>query len=87
MPDMDAICNIAKKNNLLLIEDAAQAHGATFKGQRAGSFGDVGCFSFYPGKNLGAFGDGGAIVTNNDELSEKLNGGVHGAQRRNIIMK
>lgn len=72
MPDMDAICNIAKKNNLLLIEDAAQAHGATFKGQRAGSFGDVGCFSFYPGKNLGAFGDGGAIVTNNDELSEKI---------------
>ncbi len=72
MPDMDAICKLARDNSLLLIEDAAQAHGATFKGRRAGSFGDVGCFSFYPGKNLGAFGDGGAIVTNNDELSEKI---------------
>ena len=72
MADMDAIMAIAKKHNLFVIEDAAQAHGATYKGQRAGSIGNIGCFSFYPGKNLGAFGDGGAIVTNNDELVEKI---------------
>ena len=72
MADMDAIMAIAKKHNLYVIEDAAQAHGATYKGQRAGSIGNIGCFSFYPGKNLGAFGDGGAIVTNNDELVQKI---------------
>ena len=55
-----------------MIEDAAQAHGAEYKGRRAGSIGDAGCFSFYPGKNLGAFGEAGAIVTNNDELQEKI---------------
>jgi dTDP-4-amino-4,6-dideoxygalactose transaminase len=69
---MDAICEIAKKHNLRIVEDAAQAHGAELNGQRCGSFGDIGCFSFYPGKNLGAFGDGGAAVTNDPEIAEKL---------------
>merc|ERR1712129_502202 len=65
--DMDAILAIAKKHNLKVVEDASQAHGAYYKGRRAGSMGDAGCFSFYPGKNLGAYGDGGGLVTNNDE--------------------
>lgn len=69
---MDKIMTIAKKHKLLVIEDCAQAHGAEFKGKKVGSFGDVGCFSFYPGKNLGAMGDGGAITTNNKILFEKL---------------
>ena len=55
-----------------MVEDTAQAHGAMYKGVRAGSIGDVGCFSFYPGKNLGAFGDGGAICTNNDEIARQV---------------
>ena len=70
--DMDAIMDIAIKNNLKVIEDCAQAHGAEYKGKRVGSMGDVGCFSFYPTKNLGAIGDGGAIVTNNDQLGKKI---------------
>jgi len=70
--DMDAIMTIANKNNLKVIEDCAQAHGAEYKGNRVGSIGDVGCFSFYPTKNLGAIGDGGALVTNNDQLAEKI---------------
>ena len=69
---MDRIMEIAKKHKLLVIEDCAQAHGAEFKGKKVGSFGVAGCFSFYPGKNLGAMGDGGAIVTNNKALYEKL---------------
>jgi dTDP-4-amino-4,6-dideoxygalactose transaminase len=69
--DMDPILNLAKKYNLKIIEDAAQAHGAIYKGRKIGSFGDMACFSFYPGKNLGAYGDGGAIVTNNDEWALK----------------
>ncbi len=69
--DMDPIMDIAKKYNLKVIEDAAQAHGATYKGRCIGSIGDMACFSFYPGKNLGAYGDGGAIVTNSDELALK----------------
>ncbi|MDI9561149.1 MAG: DegT/DnrJ/EryC1/StrS family aminotransferase, partial [Pseudomonadota bacterium] len=69
--DMDPILAIAKKYNLKVIEDAAQAHGAEYRGRRIGSIGDMACFSFYPGKNLGAYGDGGAIVTNDDELDEK----------------
>lgn len=69
--DMDPILNIARKHNLKVIEDAAQAHGAVYKGKRIGSIGDIACFSFYPGKNLGAYGDGGAIVTNHDEWALK----------------
>jgi dTDP-4-amino-4,6-dideoxygalactose transaminase len=70
--DMDPILQIAKERNLFVVEDAAQAHGATYKGRFCGAIGDVGCFSFYPGKNLGAYGDGGAIVTNNPKLAEKI---------------
>lgn len=69
--DMHAIKKIAKEHNLKIIEDCAQAHGAEFEGERIGSIGDIGCFSFYPGKNLGAYGDGGAIVTNDDEIAKK----------------
>jgi dTDP-4-amino-4,6-dideoxygalactose transaminase len=70
--DMDPILEFARKNNLLVIEDAAQAHGAKYKGRTAGTLGDAGCFSFYPSKNLGALGEAGAIVTDNAELQEKL---------------
>ena len=69
--DMDPILDIARKNNLKIIEDAAQAHGAVYKDQQIGSIGDMACFSFYPGKNLGAYGDAGAIVTNDEELAIK----------------
>jgi dTDP-4-amino-4,6-dideoxygalactose transaminase len=65
--DMDPILEIARRHNLIVIEDAAQAHGAEYKGQRAGSMGQLACFSFYPGKNLGAYGEGGAVVTNDSE--------------------
>ncbi len=70
--DMDAIMSIAKKHNLFVVEDCAQAHGATYKGKRVGSFGDAAGFSFYPGKNLGALGDAGAAVTNDEELAKKI---------------
>jgi len=70
--DMDPILDIAKRHNLTVIEDAAQAHGAEYKGKRCGSIGDIGCFSFYPGKNLGAYGEGGAVTTNNDEYADKV---------------
>ena len=69
--DMDPILDIAKKYHLYVVEDAAQAHGAVYKGQRIGSIGDMACFSFYPGKNLGAYGDGGAVVTNDENLAIK----------------
>lgn len=69
--DMDPILEVAKKHNLRIIEDCAQAHGAIYRGKRVGSLGDVGCFSFYPTKNLGAIGDGGMLVTNNIELGQK----------------
>ena len=69
---MKEIREIADRHGLRIVEDAAQAHGAEVDGQRCGSLGDIGCFSFYPGKNLGAFGDGGAAVTNDPELAEKL---------------
>ncbi|WP_417744318.1 DegT/DnrJ/EryC1/StrS family aminotransferase [Rosistilla oblonga] len=69
---MAAIREIADRHGLKIIEDAAQAHGAESNGQRCGSFGDIGCFSFYPGKNLGAFGDAGAAVTNDPELADRL---------------
>jgi dTDP-4-amino-4,6-dideoxygalactose transaminase len=70
--DMDPIMAIAKKYNLKVVEDCAQAHGATYKGQKIGTFGDAAGFSFYPGKNLGALGDAGATVTNNKELADKI---------------
>jgi dTDP-4-amino-4,6-dideoxygalactose transaminase len=70
--DMDPILEIAHKHNLVVIEDAAQAHGAEYKGRRCGSLGDLACFSFYPGKNLGAYGEGGAIVTNNDRYVKTM---------------
>lgn len=70
--DMDIIMDIAKRHGLFVIEDCAQAHGATYKGRRVGSFGDAAGFSFYPGKNLGALGDGGAAVTNNKETADKI---------------
>jgi dTDP-4-amino-4,6-dideoxygalactose transaminase len=69
--DMDPILTLAQKYNLKVVEDAAQAHGAIYKGRQIGSIGDMACFSFYPGKNLGAYGDAGAILTNNDELALK----------------
>jgi len=70
--DMDPIMKLAKKYNLKVIEDAAQAHGAEYKGKKVGSIGDVGCFSFYPGKNLGAYGDAGMVVTNNEKIAEGI---------------
>jgi dTDP-4-amino-4,6-dideoxygalactose transaminase len=69
--DMDPIMQIAKKHNLRIIEDCAQAHGAMYKNKRVGSFGDMACFSFYPTKNLGALGDGGMVVTSNEVLAQK----------------
>lgn len=69
---MDPLINIAKKHNLFIIEDAAQAHGAVYKEKKIGTFGDIACFSFYPTKNFGAYGDGGCVVTNNDVLAEKI---------------
>lgn len=70
--DMDPILEIAKKHGLKVIEDACQAHGALYKGRRVGTFSDVSCFSFYPGKNLGAAGEGGAIVTNSADIAERV---------------
>lgn len=70
--DLDAVISIAKSNNLKIIEDCAQSHGALYKGKKLGTFGDVSCFSFYPMKPLGVFGDGGAVVTNDDELAQQI---------------
>lgn len=70
--DMDPILEIAKRRGLRVIEDACQAHGAEYKGRRCGTLGDIAAFSFYPGKNLGAYGDGGAITTSNKDLAEKV---------------
>ena len=70
--DMDKIMDIARKHDLKVIEDCAQAHGTTWKGKKVGSIGDIGCWSFYPTKNLGAFGDGGALTTNNEEYAEEF---------------
>lgn len=70
--DMAAILDIARRRGLTVIEDAAQAHGAEYRGRRAGSFGEMSCFSFYPGKNLGAYGEGGAVVTNDAGLAKRL---------------
>lgn len=70
--DMDAIMAIARSNGLKVIEDACQAHGAKYRGRQAGSFGDAACFSFYPGKNLGGFGDGGMVVTTDKDVAERI---------------
>lgn len=72
LADMPAIMDIAKRHNLLVLEDAAQAHGASIDGKKAGNWGDASGFSFYPGKNLGALGDAGAVTTNDDELANTL---------------
>lgn len=70
--DMDPILEIARRHKLLVIEDACQAHGAEYKGRRCGALGDLAAFSFYPGKNLGAYGDGGAVVTNREDFAERV---------------
>ena len=70
--DMDIIMEIARKHNLRVVEDCAQSHGARFRGKMTGTFGDIGCFSFYPSKNLGAFGDGGAIVTDDSSIADDV---------------
>ena len=81
MADMDPIMRIAKRHRLYVIEDAAQAIGAEYKGRRAGSIGHLGCFSFFPSKNLGGFGDGGMVVTNDPDLAQRVNIlRKHGAQ-------
>lgn len=81
--DMDAILEIARAQRLMVIEDAAQAVGAVYKGKSAGTLGDVGCFSFYPTKNLGGYGDGGLVTTNDDGLAESLSIlRVHGSKQK-----
>ena len=70
--DMAAVCALAGEHSLAVIEDAAQAHGAVYAGKRAGSLGDIGCFSFYPGKNLGGYGDGGLVTTARRDIAERL---------------
>jgi len=69
--DMDAIMDIARRHHLRVVEDCAQSHGTLYKGKQAGTFGDIGCFSFYPTKGLGAFGDGGCIVTDDEAIAQK----------------
>jgi len=80
--DMEAIVEIARRHHLLVLEDGAQAHGARSNGRRVGGLGDVAAFSFYPSKNLGAYGDGGAIVTDDAQLAEKARMLRHGGQRK-----
>jgi len=81
MADMDPIMALAKKHNLIIIEDAAQAIGAAYKGKKAGSIGDYGCFSFFPSKNLGGFGDGGLVATNDERLAARVRRlRAHGAE-------
>ena len=70
--EMDVVLKVAEKYGLCVVEDCAQAHGATYKGKKVGTFGNIGCFSFYPGKNLGALGDAGAVVTNDKNIVEKV---------------
>ena len=83
MADMDAIMEIAQQHDLIVIEDAAQAIGAEYKGRKAGTIGHLGCFSFYPSKNLGGYGDGGMVVTDDDELAERVRLlRVHGSRSR-----
>lgn len=81
--DMDAFCRIGSERSLLVIEDAAQAFGATWRGRRAGTLGDVACFSFYPTKNLNAFGDAGAVTTNDERLADRVRLlRAHGSRQR-----
>ena len=81
--DMPAIMGIAKRHNLLVLEDSAQAHGASMNGKKAGNWGDASGFSFYPGKNLGALGDGGAVTTNNEELAVTIRAlGNYGSHKK-----
>ncbi|MBN3038335.1 MAG: DegT/DnrJ/EryC1/StrS family aminotransferase [Candidatus Omnitrophica bacterium] len=81
--DVEEIMEIARENNLLVIEDCAQAIGAEYKGKKVGSFGDIGCFSFFPSKNLGGYGDGGMCTTEKEELAEKLRMlRVHGSKNK-----
>jgi len=70
--DLNPIFDLARRKNLFVIEDAAQAHGAEYKGRRVGALGDIGCFSFYPSKNLGAYGEAGAVVTNDEEVAHRV---------------
>jgi dTDP-4-amino-4,6-dideoxygalactose transaminase len=72
MAHLEPLLDICKRHGLALIEDAAQAHGASYSGRRAGAFGRIGCFSFYPGKNLGAYGEGGAVTTNDDATASRV---------------
>ena len=85
--NMSAIMKLAGKYGLFVIEDCAQAHGATWNGKKAGSFGDVGCFSFFPTKNMGAFGDGGAVTTSRGEIAEKLRKLRNYGSEKNITMR
>jgi dTDP-4-amino-4,6-dideoxygalactose transaminase len=86
--DMDPILDIARRYHLTVIEDACQAHGAEYKGRKVGSFGDLGCFSFYPTKNLGGYGDGGMIITNNAETADALKLlRNHGQRERNTHIR
>ena len=81
--DMDPLCACAKDRGIAIIEDAAQSIGAEYKGRRAGSMGDIGCFSFFPSKNLGGYGEGGMVVTNDAALAERLRAlRVHGSRRK-----
>ena len=81
--EMNEILSIAKRHNLRVVEDAAQAIGATYQGKKAGTLGDLGCFSFFPSKNLGAYGDAGAVVTNHEQLADKIGMlRVHGSRRK-----
>ena len=80
--DLDPILEIARRHRLRVIEDACQAHGAEYRGRRVGAIGDLGCFSFYPGKNLGAYGEGGAVVTNDGDLASTVRALRHWGQTR-----
>ena len=87
--DMDSILDIAQRHKLHVIEDAAQAIGADYKGRRAGSFGDLGCLSFYPSKNLGGMGDGGMVITNNEQMADRVrllrNHGAHPKYHHSLV--
>jgi dTDP-4-amino-4,6-dideoxygalactose transaminase len=83
--DMDPLLELADKYGLKVIEDAAQAHGTLYKGKPCGGVGDVGCWSFYPGKNLGAYGDGGAVTTNDDKLAERIRRIANYGQRAKYV--